>query len=83
MPDGFSLRRYAPDGRAHQYPEPGGWVLAMHDYDYEWMTDYLNHLTPYRRQSVHFCPWCGENSRALRNRPVRLSRSGRFSCRLP
>ena len=60
MPDGFSLRRYEPDGRAHQYPEPGGWVLAMHDYDFEWMTDYLNHLTPYRRQSVHFCPWCGE-----------------------
>ena len=60
MPEGFSLRRYEPDGREHQYPEPGGWVLAMHDYDYEWMTDYLNHLTPYRRQSVRFCPWCGE-----------------------
>ena len=60
MPDGFSLRRYEPDGRSPQYPEPGGWVLAMHDYDYEWMTDYLNHLTPYRRQSVRFCPWCGE-----------------------
>ena len=61
MPEGFSLRRYEPDGRAHQYPEPGGWVLAMRDYDYEWMTDYLNHLTPYRRQSVNFCPWCGKS----------------------
>ena len=60
MPDGFSLRRYAPDGRSPQYPEPGGWVLAMRDYDFEWMADYLNHLTPYRRQSVRFCPWCGE-----------------------
>lgn len=60
MPEDFSLRRYEPDGRSHQYPEPGVWVLAMRDYDGEWMTDFLNHLTPFRSQFVRFCPWCGE-----------------------
>ena len=60
MPEGFSLRRYEPSGRAHQYPEPGGWVLAMHDYDWEWCQDFLNEVTPFHNQFVRFCPWCGE-----------------------
>ena len=60
MPDGFSLRRYEPDGRAHQYPEPGGWVLGHHAVDSEWMCDYLDHVTPWRSSHVRYCPWCGE-----------------------
>ena len=60
MPDGFSLRRYEPDGSKHQFPEPGGWVLAMHDYDWEWCQDFLNEVTPFHNQFVRFCPWCGE-----------------------
>ena len=60
MPEGFSLRRYAPDGRRLQFPEPGGWVLAMHDYDCERCQDFLNEVTPFHSQFVRFCPWCGE-----------------------
>lgn len=60
MPNGFSLRRYNDDGRGHPWPEPGGWVLGRRDYDFEWMTDYLDHVTPNRANHVRFCPWCGE-----------------------
>ena len=27
MPEGFSLRRYEPDGRKHQFPEPGARIV--------------------------------------------------------
>ena len=57
MPEGFSLRRY--DG-THLWPHSGGWVLGMRDYDWEWMTYRLYHVTPSRDEHVRFCPWCGE-----------------------
>jgi len=61
MPEGFSLRRYADAGVDFQWPEPNGWVLGRYDYDYEWMQGYLDHVTPWRREHVRFCPWCGED----------------------
>ena len=60
MPDGFSLRRYEPDGNRHQWPEPGGWVLAFTDVDDESMEEFCNPVTPWRWQHVRHCPWCGE-----------------------
>ena len=60
MPAGFSLRRYEPDGNRHQWPEPGGWVLAFTDVDDESMEEFCNPATPWRWQHVRYCPWCGE-----------------------
>lgn len=61
MPKGFSLRRYADVGVDFQWPEPGGWVLGRMEIDDEWMTKYLDHVTPWSREHVRFCPWCGED----------------------
>ena len=61
MPDGFSLRRYEDSGHEHQWPEPGGWVLGRMEIDDEWMTKYLDHVTPWSREHVRFCPWCGDD----------------------
>ena len=60
MPEGYSLRKYADNGKKHQWPEPGGWVLGMRDWDDEWDYTFLNNLTPWAKQHVRFCPWCGE-----------------------
>lgn len=63
MPEGFSIRRYYPNGRVYQWPKPGGWVLACAEWDSDWDHMYLNPFTPMERQHVKFCPWCGEHLR--------------------
>lgn len=59
MPKGFSIRRYRSDER-YPWPESGGWVLSRTAWDSEWDYTYLEHVNPWRRHGMRFCPWCGE-----------------------
>jgi hypothetical protein len=61
MPDGYSIRRYHPNGKPYQWPEPGGWVLARPDWNSDYDYTYLMSFTPSKRQHVKFCPWCGHD----------------------
>lgn len=64
MPEGFSIRMYVDCGTPYQYPEPGGWVLGRRELDMEWDAEYLEHVTPLRKEHIRFCPWCGERLEA-------------------
>ena len=60
IPDAFGIRKYERKNTGYQYPAPDGWVLLHQVVDSELNLTQQSHLTPFAKDHINFCPWCGE-----------------------